>query len=160
MRPITSAVSTGPSFRFRLERVRSLRERRTDAARQELARAIAARDSVCGRVYEIEATLERARIEQRRSRGASSAVDATQLHAHQAYAERIEAEREERLRELACQEAAVAERKEALGRAARSQRTLDRLKERRRAEHEREAGRIEGTILDEIALERFRRSAA
>ena len=30
----------GPSFRFRLERVRALRERREDAAKQELAGAM------------------------------------------------------------------------------------------------------------------------
>jgi flagellar FliJ protein len=140
--------------------VRSLRERRTDAARQELAQAIAARDAVRGRVYDADAALERARIDHRRSRAAVSAIDATQMHAQQAYAERLEAQRDALRRELAAEEAAVAERKETLARAARSQRTLERLKERRRAEHQREADRREGTMLDEIALERFRRSVA
>jgi len=153
-------VSTGPSFRFRLERVRALRERRTNAARQELARAIAARDATRGRIYDAEAALERARIEQRRSGAFTAAIDATRLQAHQAYAERIEAQRAADLRELAAEDAVVDERKEALTRAARSQRTLERLKERRRAEHEQEASRHESTALDEIALERFRRNAA
>lgn len=153
-------MSTGPSFRFRLERVRALRERRTDAARQELARAIASLGDSRERLHDVDAELERTREEQRRRSARAATVDARQLHAHQAYAERVEAQRRARLDELAREETAVAERTDELARAARSQRTLDRLKERRRAEHELEAGRREGATLDEIAIERHRRSAA
>src|ERR1700727_2967611 len=40
-----AAVSTAPSFRFRLERVRALRQHKELLAREELARAISARSS-------------------------------------------------------------------------------------------------------------------
>lgn len=159
-RPITSAVSTGSSFRFRLERVRALRERRTDAARQELARALGSLGDSRARLRDADAELQRALAAQRCSGAAARAIDARQLHAHQAYAERIEAQRSARREELVRREAAVSERTDELARAARSQHTLERLKERRRAEHEREAGRRESAALDEIAIERFRRSAA
>jgi flagellar FliJ protein len=159
-RPINSTVSTGPSFRFRLERVRALRERRTESARLELAKAISTSSDSRMRLYDVNAELERAREQQRRAALPASAVDAHQLHAQQAYAERVEAQRRARLEEHARHEAAVAGRTEELTRAARSQRTLERLKERRHAEYEREAGRLEGALLDEIAIERHRRSAA
>jgi flagellar export protein FliJ len=159
-RPINSTVSTGPSFRFRLERVRALRERRTESARLELAKAISTSSDSRMRLYDVNAELERAREQQRRAALPASAVDAHQLHAQQAYAERVEAQRRARLEEHARHEAAVAGRTEELTRAARSQRTLERLKERKHAEHEREASRLEGALLDEIAIERHRRSAA
>ena len=38
--PVDYRAMNGPSFRFRLERVRALRERREDAAKQELAGAL------------------------------------------------------------------------------------------------------------------------
>ncbi|HTA05364.1 MAG TPA: flagellar export protein FliJ [Solirubrobacteraceae bacterium] len=153
-------MSTGPSFRFRLERVRALRERRTESARLELAKAISTSSDSRMRLYDVNAELERAREQQRRAALPASAVDAHQLHAQQAYAERVEAQRRARLEEHARHEAAVAGRTEELTRAARSQRTLERLKERKHAEHEREASRLEGALLDEIAIERHRRSAA
>ncbi len=153
-------MSTGPSFRFRLERVRALRERRTDAARQELARAIGALDGSRARLRSTDERLARARAAQRRSNAPARTVDPRELHAHQLYAERIEAQRSARLDELQRGESAVAERTELLARAAREQRTLERLKERARSEHEREAGRLETATLDEIALARFRRRGA
>ena len=153
-------MSTGPSFRFRLERVRALREQRTDAARQELARAISALDVTRERLRDADAALERARTAQRRSGATARWAEASELHARQVFAERIEAQRDARRRQLARDEVSVAERTEALAHAARSQRTLDRLKERHRTEHEREARRHESAALDEVALERFRRSAA
>ncbi len=159
-RPINSAVSTEPSFRFRLERVRALRERRTESARLELAQAIATAGDSRALLQDASNELERARVRQRSTASLADTVDAHLLHAHQAYAERVEAQRRARLEEHARHEAAVASRTEALTSAARSQRTLERLKERRLTEHEHEARRREGIALDEIAVERHRRSAA
>ncbi|HEY2718820.1 MAG TPA: flagellar export protein FliJ [Solirubrobacteraceae bacterium] len=154
-------MSTGPSFRFRLERIRALRERRTESARLELVKAISTSGESRMRLHDVNAELERAREQQRRSaRPMSTVIDPQQLCAHQAYAERVEALRRARLEEHARHQAAVAGRTEELTRAARSQRTLERLKERRHAEYEREANRLEGAVLDEIAIERHRRSAA
>ena len=64
------------------------------------------------------------------------------------------------MRELERHEADVADRDTQLGYAAREHEILERLRDRQHAEYEREAGRRESEQLDEIALERFRRSAA
>jgi flagellar export protein FliJ len=154
-------VSTGPSFRFRLERVRALRERYTDAARQDLAQALHSLDDSRTRLDDVEAELARARTVQRRTASPSrEPVTAARLCAQQDYAERIDARREVHLAQLSSDRAAVATRTDELAHAARSQQTLERLKERRRAEHRREFERREGIALDEIALQRFRGSAA
>jgi len=155
---------TGPSFRFRLERVRALRERREDLARQALAKAIVERSCSQDRLSTIEAHLEHARSEQRLTTGGATAgaatVSAVELQAGQAFVERIEAQRLAGVGELAHHEHVVADRDADLGQAAREREMLERLKERHRAEHLRAAQRREGNALDEIAIDRFRRSAA
>jgi flagellar protein FliJ len=156
-------VSTAPSFRFRLERVRALRQRKELLAREELARAISERSGSRDRLRRVEEHLEQARSDQRLASGngaSRAAVSAAELLAHQAFLEHVEAQRTMGMRELERHEADVADRDTQLGRAAREHELLERLKDRRRAEHEREVGRRESEQLDEIALERFRRSAA
>jgi flagellar protein FliJ len=157
-------VSTAPSFRFRLERVRALRQRTEDLARQELARAMVELTASHDRLRTVEHHLERARDGQRVAAGECAAdaepVDATELLARQAFIEHVEAQRTMGMRELERHEADVANRNVQLGLAAREHRMLERLKERQQAEHSREAARREDRQLDEIALERFRRSAA
>jgi flagellar FliJ protein len=155
-----AAVSTGSSFRFRLERVRALRERREDVARQELAKALERRTGSQTRLDAVDAHLARALAEQRVATSASTSVDAAELRDRQAFVERIEAQRVSDALELRRHEADVAARDSELGEAAREHRMLERLKERQLAEHDREAGRREGIALDEIAIDRFRRSAA
>jgi flagellar FliJ protein len=145
-----AAVSTGSSFRFRLERVRALRERREDLARQELAKALSRLAGSRDRLQAVEAQLERIRTEQRLATSTSRAVDVQELRARQAIG----------ARELAERQADVAERDGELGLAEREHRMLERLKERQHAEHDREARRQEGLVLDELAIDRFRRSAA
>jgi len=153
-------VSTGSSFRFRLERVRALRERREDVARQELAKAVSRLTGSQSRLDAVDAHLERILAEQRVATSTSMTVDAEELRARQAFVERIEAQRVSEALELRQREVDVAERDSELGEAAREHRMLERLKERQHAEHDREAGRLEGIALDEIAIDRFRRSAA
>jgi flagellar export protein FliJ len=153
-------VSTGSSFRFRLERVRALRERREDIARQELAKAVSRLTGSQSRLDAVDAHLERVLAEQRVATSAATTVDAEELRARQAFVERIEAQRVSEALELRQREADVAECDGELGAAAREHRMLERLKERQHAEHDREAGRREGIALDEIAIDRFRRSAA
>ncbi len=92
--------------------------------------------------------------------GDATAVSAAELLARQAFVEHVEAQRVMGIRELERHEADVANCDNQLGYAAREHEILERLKDRQRAEHEREAGRRENAQLDEIALERFRRSAA
>jgi flagellar export protein FliJ len=153
-------VSTASSFRFRLERVRALRERREDLARQELAKAVSRLTGSRDRLLAVEDHLERVLAEQRLATRASATVDAAELRARQAFVEHVEAQRTSGARELEQHEAAVAERDSELGHAAREHHMLERLKERQRDEHDREAGRRESIVLDEIAIDRFRRSAA
>jgi flagellar protein FliJ len=157
-------VSTAPSFRFRLERVRALRQRKESLARQELARAVSQLAGSEDRLRQVEEHLERARTHQRLATGVggtgAGTVSAADLLARQAFVEHVEAQRTMGMRELERHEADVADRDTRLGRAAREHEILERLKERQRTEHARAAGRRESERLDEIALERFRRSAA
>ena len=156
-------MSTAPSFRFRLERVRALRQRKEVLAREELARAISERAGSRNRLRRVEEHLERAFAHQRLATDGGSdatAVSAAELLARQAFVEHVEAQRAMGMRELERHEADVADRDTQLGDAAREHEILERLKDRQRAEHRREAGRRESEQLDEIALERFRRSAA
>jgi len=153
-------VSTGSSFRFRLERVRALRQRREDLARQELARAVSRLTGSQHRLDAVDAHLERVLADQRLATSAASTVDADELRARQAFVEHVEAQRTSGARELQQREADVALRDSELGHAAREHHMLERLKERQRDQHDRETGRREGIVLDEIALDRFRRSAA
>jgi flagellar protein FliJ len=151
---------TGPSFRFRLERVRALRERREDLARQALAEAIVQRSSSEDRLRAVDAHLEQARAEQRQATVPSVTVSAAELQARQAFVEHVEAQRLEGARELERHDGQVAARDTELGQAAREREMLERLKERHRVEHRRDQERREGNALDEIAMFRFRRSAA
>jgi flagellar FliJ protein len=153
-------VSTGSSFRFRLERVRALRERREDLAKQELAKALSRLSGSQDRMHAVDAHLAQTLADQRLATSASATVAAEELLARQAFVEHIEAQRTSGARELEQREADVAERGTELGKAAREHRMLQRLKERQRDEHDREVGRREGIVLDEIAIDRFRRSAA
>ncbi|MGA2165541.1 MAG: flagellar export protein FliJ [Solirubrobacteraceae bacterium] len=156
-------MSTAPSFRFRLERVRALRQRKELLAQEELARAITQRTGSQNRLRRVEEHLERAFVHQRLAAGEdgnATAVSAAELLARQAFVEHVEAQRVMGIRELERHEADVADCDNQLGCAAREHEILERLKDRQRAEHEREAGRRENAQLDEIALERFRRSAA
>lgn len=153
-------TSTGPSFRFRLERVRALREHTEDIARQELAEAISRLSSSREQLRAVEAHLEQARAGQRDASCATKTVSAAELQARQAFVERVEAQRGAGARELERHEGEVADRDAELGRAARDHEMLERLKERHRAEHERESQRRESNALDEIAIDGFRRSAA
>lgn len=148
------------TFRFRLERVRALRERREDLAREEFSKAVSRLQGSRERLQAVEEHLERVRAEQRRASGPASGVDIQELRARQAIVEQVEAQRVGGARELAQREADLAERSDALGVAAREHRMLERLKERQHAEHERETRRQESIVLDEIAIDRFRRSAA
>ena len=149
----------GPSFRFRLERVRAVRERSEQLAQQELARAISLRGGTEADLRASEAHLQRAHVEHRTHAGEPMS-GATELLARQAFLERIEAQRSAYTQELREREAQVAERDAELTTAATEHEMLNRLRERRRGEHEREAASRERTTLDEIAASRLGQGAA
>jgi flagellar export protein FliJ len=153
-------VTTGSSFRFRLERVRAVRERKETLAKQELARAVSRLSSTQADLRTAEADLEQAHSEQRSAAAAPGVVASGDLLARQAFLERIEGQRQTHELELQRREADVADRDAQLSTAASEHEMLNRLRERRRGEHDREAARHERNDLDEIAAARFGRASA
>jgi flagellar FliJ protein len=144
-----------PSFVFRLERIRSLRERAEERAREDLAHELRLR--LRGEAMLLEAT-EAASAATRSGRDAvMSRASGTDLIAAQAYIERAERNRREAAIDLDRQEAEVAARRDALQNAARERKVMDKLEERQRADHDREWARKAQGALDEVALSVHRR---
>jgi flagellar FliJ protein len=142
-------------FTFRLERVRSLRERAEEQAREELARGLGVR-------LRSEALLEQAAAAAAAAREASidtrlRGATARDLIAAQAFIERKELDRQAAALDLDRQDAEVEARRTALAAAARDREVIERLERRKRAEHAAESARIEQIELDEIALAVHRR---
>jgi flagellar export protein FliJ len=158
--PSDNQAVPGSAFRFRLERVRAVRERKEKLAQRELADAISRRTSTVADLLTADARLEHARAQQRSVAAEPTAVSATDLLARQAFLERVEAQRRLRVRELAEREAEVSKRDAELATAASEHEMLNRLRERHRGEHDRDAARREQGALDEIAATRFSRSRA
>ena len=149
---------TGTSFRFRLERIRALRERREDVAKEELAGAMVAH-RLCEEQEQAAADrIAQAQSEQRN--GSSAPATAGDLMARQAYLERSEQAHLATRRDLHRHELELNRRRDALTVAAMDRQALERLKETRRVDHEREVARREGLLLDEMAINGFRRRAA
>ncbi|MGH2873363.1 MAG: flagellar export protein FliJ [Solirubrobacteraceae bacterium] len=149
---------TGPSYRFRLERVRALRERAEDAAKQAFATAV--HERLRSELALEEAALRVAHAREAQLDATSQATSAGELLARQAYLERSEHFQQASQEELGRREQALEQRRDELTEAARERQALERLKEHRRLEHQREQARIEALALDEIAINGFRRRAA
>jgi flagellar FliJ protein len=149
---------TGPSFRFRLERVRALRERTEDEAKQAFAGAMQERVRSERELQDAAARVASARDAQLDATGVRTS--ATDLMARQAYLERSELAHRASQENLGRREEALEVKREEMTEAARDRQALERLKEHRRQEHELEQTRIEAAELDEIALNGFRRRAA
>jgi flagellar FliJ protein len=149
-----------PGFRFKLERVRAVRERAEQLAQQDLAEAISRRSDTEADLRAAEALLEQAHEQQRTGATIAESIDPSELVARQAYVERIEAQRTNHAHDLEHRETEVAARDAQLTKAAGEREMLERLRERRRSEHEREATRREQGVLDEVAATSFERSRA
>ena len=143
-------------FNFRLERVRSVRESAEEQAREDLAASLALRLRGEGMLKAAEMELETAR-EMRRSSGTHAVVTGTDLIAAQQYMEQAERRREARMLDLDRCDAEVETRRHALVEAARERQALDRLKDKKRKEHEVESQRMAGVALDEMSLNMHRR---
>jgi flagellar protein FliJ len=148
----------GPSFRFRLERVRALRERSEDAAKQALAMSLQEHHRSEQALRLAEDRVAAARAAQLDA--TSAATRASELVARQRYLERAEHAHQARRHDLERRERDLELRRDELTAASRDRQALERLKEHRRADHERENARLEGLALDEIATTRFGRQAA
>jgi flagellar FliJ protein len=154
---MTGIVET-PSFVFRLERVKSLRERAEERAREDLAHELRLR--LRGEAMLLEATQAASAATQSGREAVSSRSSGMDLIAAQAYIERAERTKREAALDLDRQEAEVAARRAALQAAARDRQVLDKLKERQRADHDAEWARKAQGALDEVALSVHRRGIA
>jgi flagellar export protein FliJ len=149
---------SGPSFRFSLERVRALRERAEDAAREALAGAI--QDHHRTQIASEQAAQAVLHARHAQLQATKSPVGAEELLAGQTYLEHSERSHRASLDAVGHSEARVAQHRHKLTEAARSRQALERLKDHRRADHEREQARLETIELDEIAINTFRRREA
>jgi flagellar FliJ protein len=147
---------TSPPFQFRLERVRSLRERAEEHAKEELAAGLAHR--LRGAALLDAAT--RAAGEARDLLGGTvqGGASGADLQAAQAWVERAERNRLAAELDLGRRDAEVTARRRVLAHAARDHEAIVRLRDRRRAEHDREHARREQAVLDEVALTQHRRA--
>jgi flagellar FliJ protein len=147
-----------PSFKFRLERVRSLRERAEERAREELAQELSHR--LRGEAMLREATMVASSAREAGRGALRPGASGADLLAAQAWIERSERARREAALELDRRDAEVAARRETLTVAARDREVIERLKRRRREDHDREVARLDQIELDEVALGVHRRRAA
>jgi flagellar FliJ protein len=141
-----------------LERVRALRESFEDQAREELAASLSTRLKGEAMLRAASDTFQGAQADRRRT----AAIEATghDLLAAQAYMDRTSRARQAAELELDRREAEVDARRTALIAAARERQVLERLKERRAADHRRKSERAEGALLDEMAIVSHRRAEA
>lgn len=145
-------------FNFRLERVRALRESFEDQAREELAASLSTRLKGEAMLRAASETYAGAQATHRKT--AADELTGQDLLAMQAYVERTSRARQAAELELDRREAEVDARRTALLTAARERQVLERLKERRAADHRRESARIESVLLDEMAINSHRRMAS
>jgi flagellar protein FliJ len=149
---------SGSQFRFRLERLRSLREQGEDAAKEALAGAMHDHRRSELELHRAVDSVARARAAQ--VDAGSGPTTAMELMSRQSYLERTERAQVARRQDLDHHEIELTARRHALTEAARERQALERLKERRRADHDREAARRESVDLDEMAITGFRRRPA
>src|SRR4051794_21861160 len=154
-RPPTDSAVTRP-FQFRLERVRALRESAEEQAREELASSLAVRLKGEAMLRAAAETVDGARTARRQ--GSTADLSGAELRALHAYFERAQREQESAALELDRRDAEVDARRSALAVRSQERQVLERLKERRRADHRRETERREGVLLDEMAIVAHRRA--
>jgi flagellar protein FliJ len=145
-----------PSFTFRLERVRTMRERAEERAREDLADELRLRmrgEALLKQATHAVATARLAGLDTVRAERTTS----SDLLAVQAYLERAERHRREAALDLDRQDAEVNARREVLAAAARDRQAIEKLKERQQSDHDREWARRSQNILDELALSIHRR---
>jgi flagellar FliJ protein len=147
-----------PSFTFRLERVKTLRERAEARAQEDLAHELRLR--LRGEAMLREATYAASAATQAGRDTVLARSSGIDLIAAQAFIERAERDRREAALDLDRQEAEVAARRVALQAAARDRQVMDKLEQRQRADHNAHWARVAQSELDEVALTMHRRGAA
>jgi flagellar FliJ protein len=141
-------------FRFRLETLRRLREMNRDELRGRLAEAFRAEQIL--REQQATVAAEAASLaETRRKQVAAGEFDVTRMLEAQRYQLLLEAQQRS-LSDQAIKLAGEVEiRRQAVVEADREVRVLDKLRERRAAEHRAAAERAENKVLDDIATTRW-----
>ena len=147
------------AFRFRLEPVRALSERRETEAQSALAAALADEAAARARLAEARRTSEDA-LRGLGARLQDGVVSGAQLRAQEAWIGRTAGRCQELGLDLDRRTTECDARRGVLTEAARDHEVLARLRERRLAEHRAVQGRLEQDALDEIALGLHRRRAA
>jgi flagellar export protein FliJ len=143
----------GPSYRFRLERVRALRQSREEQAQMELAGALMRRRRCQDEIRQATDRIQEARQAQ------LHALANDLLH-HQAYLERLESSHRLLVEELVRHERDVTGRRVTLTARSQDRQALEKLKEKGLDAHNREVARVEQLVLDEIAGNGYWRRAA
>jgi flagellar protein FliJ len=146
-----------PSFTFRLERVRTLREEAEELAREALTKEIRLRDEGKMQLDDARAAVRAACDLNRSALGGGGMVSAVNLRAIQSYVERREQLQNSAALELSRREHEVSTKRTDLAAAARDRQAIDKLKERQLAEHNAEWARKTQNTLDELALAVHRR---
>jgi flagellar protein FliJ len=133
-----------------------VRERIEEQRREEFAASLALRIKGEGMLRSAESDLESAK-ETSRQTGVEAVATGIDLIAAQAWVEAAERRRQARELDLDRHDAEVLVRREALQQASQDRQALERLKEKRRQEHNVEAQRVAAIALDEMALNMHRR---
>ena len=157
--PMRANVET-PSFTFRLERVRTLRERAEERAREALSNELRVRAEGEALLRQATDAVDRRprHRPQRRSTPAASPPSTSCPPRPSSSAPSASASRPSI--ELDRREAEVAVRRSVLAAAARDRQAIDKLKERQKADHDAEWARRSQNTLDELALAVHRRGGA
>ena len=149
-----------PSFTFRLERVRDLRERAEERAKEALSSELRKQTASEMRFEDARSAVTAACDLTRSAHGTTAMIAAHNLQAVQSYLERAERLRSEAALELSRAKAEVAMKRQHLAEAARDRQAVDKLKERQQAAHNAEWARKSQNTLDELALAVHRRGIA
>jgi flagellar FliJ protein len=147
------------AFRFRLEPVRALSERRETEAQSALAAALAEESAARVRLADAEEQ-SRAAVLGLGATMRGGIVSGAQLRAQEAWIGRTAVRRESLALDVDRRVTECDARRGVLTVAARDHEVLERLREKRAGEHRAEQARLEQESLDEIALGLHRRRSA
>ena len=137
-------------FRFSLQSVRVLRERKEQLAQQRYAEAIRAHD-LAGVRWQ-RAREELAQQWRNLAHTIARGAEAAELRRAQAWGAALETRQQERAAELQSARSARDRALQELTEAARDRQALERLHDRHRLAHDRSAQRAEQKVLDEMGL--------
>jgi flagellar protein FliJ len=146
------------TFTFGLERVRELREHAESQAKEQLAASLNQRMKGAAMLAAASDELSAAAEAGRPTAG--ERLNAADLMAHERWVQALKREAENAALSLDRLDAEVDARRQTLGDKRRDREVLERLKERKAAEHAAEVARRESAELDEIALGMYQRRVA